>query len=419
MKTNYPLLFLILFTFFVISFLTNIIGPLVPEIIDDFKLSRFLVGFLPFAFFLAYGLFSIPAGIMMEKIGGKKVMLIAFVVALAGAFAFALFPTYRVAVLSLFTIGTGMAMLQVVLYPMLRTTGGEEHFAFNSVLAQLAFGLASFLSPLVYSYLVRHLQGEEALSNGLLRLLDGLVPEGLEWLSMYWIFGLISAIMLLLIAFTRFPAVELKADERAGSRETYRELLRKPLVWLFFLGIFFYVGTEQGVNNWASQFLEEYHGLDPQTMGAQTISRYWGLMTIGTIAGLLMVKLFDSRKVLIGATILATLALTAALFGSGETALLAFPMVGFFASVMFAIIIDLGLNSVPEHHGAFAGIMLSGIVGGAVWSLFIGGLGDLIGLKGGMCLLYLSLAYILAIGFWARPLIRNKTVSWGKEKNVE
>lgn len=416
MKTNYRILILILFTFFVISFLTNIIGPLVPEIIDDFRLSLFLVGFLPFAFFLAYGVFSIPAGILLEKIGAKRVMLIAFVIALIGAFSFALFPNYQVAVVSLFTIGTGMAILQVVLYPMLRATGGEEHFAFNSVLAQLAFGLASFLSPLVYSYLVRHLQAAVPPSGGLLALLSNLVPKGLEWLSMYWIFGMISVLMLVLIAITRFPAVELKEDERAGTRETYRELMRKPLVWLYFLGIFFYVGTEQGVNNWASQFLQAYHGLDPQTVGAQTISRYWGLMTIGTVVGLLILKLFDSRRVLIGATLAALIALSAALFGSEKTAVTAFPLIGFFVSVIFAIVIDLGLNSVPQHHGAFAGIMLSGIVGGAVWSLVIGGLGDAIGLRGGLLLLYVSLGYILSIGFWAKPLIRNKTIEWGKNQ---
>ena len=80
--------------------------------------------------------------------------------ALAGSLAFALTPRFGVALASLFLIGIGMAMLQVAINPLLRVAGGEEHFAFNSVMAQLVFGLASFLSPRIYSYLVRELSGE-------------------------------------------------------------------------------------------------------------------------------------------------------------------------------------------------------------------------------------------------------------------
>jgi len=91
-------------------------------------------------------------------------------------------------------------------------------------------------------------------------------------------------------------------------------------------------------------------------------------------------------------------------------------MVGFFASVMWSILISLALNSVEEHHGTIAGILVMGIVGGAVWPLLIGALGDIFGLKTGMYLLFVSLAYILAIGFWANPIITNKTISLKKKE---
>src|SRR5688500_2171975 len=71
MKKNYYLVFLVLLTFFVISFLSNIIGPLVPEIIEDFRLSLTTVALLPFAFFIAYGVMSVPSGILVERYGGK------------------------------------------------------------------------------------------------------------------------------------------------------------------------------------------------------------------------------------------------------------------------------------------------------------------------------------------------------------
>src|SRR3954463_7426206 len=108
---------LVLLIFFVISFLTNILGPLVPNIIDSFHLSLGLAGFLPFSFFVAYGVMSIPAGILIEKYSEKFVLLLSFVLAFGGAVLFVLFTSFSIALLSLFVIGLGMAMLQVVINP--------------------------------------------------------------------------------------------------------------------------------------------------------------------------------------------------------------------------------------------------------------------------------------------------------------
>ena len=407
MKRDYYIVFLIMLTFFVISFLTNVIGALNPDFINGFHLSLTLAAVLPFAFFIAYGLVSIPTGMLLEKYKEKKIMVAGFVVAFFGSVLLAALHNYLTAILSLFLIGAGMAMLQVVINPLLRTAGGEEHYAFNSVLAQLIFGAASFLSPLVYSYFAQHLNGQ---SSGLMGLFSSIVPAGLPWISLYWIFAVISVAMIVVIRVSRFPVVELKADEEAGPWKTHVQLFKNRVVVLFFIAMICYVGTEQGIGNWISKFLETYHHYDPKTKGADTVAYFWGLMTAGGILGLLLLKIMDSRKVLIVFTIAALVCLSAALFGSGPTALVAFPLVGFFASVMYPIIFSLALNSVSEHHGSFAGIMVTGIIGGAIGPLIIGGLGDALGLRTGMFFLYLTLGYILSIGFWAKPLITNKTV---------
>jgi fucose permease len=97
MKRNYLIVALIFLIFFVISFLTNILGPLIPDIINSFRLSLTLAGFLPFSFFIAYGVMSIPAGMMVERYREKRVMLAAFGVALLGALFFASVPRFSVA----------------------------------------------------------------------------------------------------------------------------------------------------------------------------------------------------------------------------------------------------------------------------------------------------------------------------------
>ncbi|MEM7367273.1 MAG: MFS transporter [Bacteroidota bacterium] len=410
MNTRIYIVGLVMLIFFVISFLTNILGPLIPDIIRSFDLSLGLAGFLPFAFFVAYGVMSIPSGMLIERYREKKVMIAAFGLAALGAFLFGLVPTFGIAMLSLFLIGSGMAMLQVAINPLLRVGGGEEHFAFNSVLGQLTFGLASFLSPLVYTYLVKHIDKEEA-GNAFIQLMDSLVPEGFAWVSLYWVFGLTAALMVGVIMISRFPQVELKEHEKAGSWEIHLSLLKNRTVRLYFLGIFCYVGTEQGVANWMSQFLEIYHGLDPQSTGASIVSWFWGLLTVGCLLGLVLLKVMDSQKVLMYFTGAAILSLLLALLGTESIAIVAFPMVGFFSSVMWSVIFSLALNSVQEHHGSFSGILCTGIAGGAIFPLIIGALGDVIGLRGSMLLLFLSLGFIFSIGIWAKPLVRNQTIA--------
>src|SRR5246127_1735549 len=182
MARNRFLVGLIFLVFFVISLLTNILGPIVPDIISTFSVSLGAAGFLVFAFFIAYGVMSIPAGFLVERFTEKPVMISAFAVAMLGSMSFALFPEYKVAVISLFVIGAGMAMLQVAINPLLRVSGGEEHFAFNSAFAQFVFGAASFISPLIYAWMVNNLP-HAASGGALLQAMARITPGALPWVS--------------------------------------------------------------------------------------------------------------------------------------------------------------------------------------------------------------------------------------------
>ncbi len=410
MKRNYTIVALILITFFVISFLTNILGALNPNVSASYSLTETMAGFLPFAFFIAYGVMSIPSGFLLEKWGEKRMMILAFMLAFLGALIFAVYPGFNVFVVSLFTIGTGMAVLQVVINPLLRVAGGEEHYAFNSVLAQLIFGLASFISPQMYSYLVTNIDNGNV-QKPFIEMMTDMVPKAMSWVSVYWVFALLSILMIVVILFVKFPRVELQEDEKVGSKDSYVELFKNKYVILYFLGIFAYVGTEQGISYWMSKFLSVYHGFNPDTVGADAVSYFWGLMTIGGVLGLILLKLLDSKQVLRWFTILAMISLVTGLFGSDRLSLWAFPVSGFFLSVMYPVIVSLGLNSVSKHHGSFAGILMTGIAGGAVVQILIGGISDLTSLKTGMIFLFITLGYILSISFWAKPIISNKTIS--------
>lgn len=406
MRRNYFIVGIVFLMFFVLSLLTNILGPIIPDIIDSFHVSLAAAAFLPFSFFLAYGVLSVPAGFLVDRFTEKPVMIASFVAAFAGALSFALHPTYQVAIASLFMIGAGMAMLQVAINPLLRVAGGEEHFAFNSAFAQFVFGSASFISPHIYSYMVNNVSDAR---GPVLRWFAHVTPADLRWVSIYWIFAIVSAAVVVLLSALRFPRIEHIEEEQAGTMATYFSMLRRGTVWAYFGCMFAYVGSEQGTADWISKFLAQYHGFDPHTTGASAVSWFWGMMTAGCFVGMILLKAFDSRRVLLGFAVGALATLTAALFGPANVSLYAFPAIGFFASIMWPTVISLGLNSVKEHHGSFAGILCTGIVGGAVVPLIIGRLGDAIGLRAGMMVLYVTFGCVASIGIWARPIITNAT----------
>ncbi len=216
--------------------------------------------------------------------------------------------------------------------------------------------------------------------------------------------------MLVAVGLSRFPKIELKEDEKGGSKDSYMALFKQKYVWLFFLGIFCYVSTEQGTSIFMSTFLEQYHDVNPQVEGAQAVSYFWGLMTAGCLVGMILLKLIDSKRLLQISGVLTIVLLITALFGSKEASIIAFPAIGFSISMMYSIVFSLALNSASQHHGSFAGILCSAIVGGAGGPMIISMLADATSLRTGMLIILIFVGYITFIGFWAHPLINNKTV---------
>ena len=408
MKKNYVIVWMIMFAFFVISFVTNILGPIMPEATKDLHLTLAQAGILPFAFFIAYAI-SIPAGYMLEKFGSKFVIILAFIIGTVGSMIFSIHPNYFSYLATLFIVGICVAMLQVAFWPLLRTSGGEENYSFYSVLTQIFFGAASFISPFVYSYLMLNLP-HNADANLFLRIMSKLVPSSLPWVSIYWLNAAIMVVMIIIIALIKFPQVELKEDEKLEGFKTILYLLEKKVVIIYFVGIFSYVGMEQGISVWISKFLQDFHGYDSVTVGASAVAWFWALQSIGSLLGIVLLKLYDVKNILKVFLILQLVALSCALFGGAHVSLISFPICGFLTSVMYGSIFSLGMNSLKSHHGSFSGILCTGIIGGAIVPLLVGALGSVTSLRLGMCLVYLTILFMLYIALTAKPIVDNKTV---------
>lgn len=405
MKNNYFIVLLVIVTFFVISFITNLLAPIFPALIQSYDIGLTLAGFFPFAFFAAYGVMSIPAGILVQIIGEKKVMLVAFLLALCGSVLFVVWPVFAIAMVALFLIGTAMALLQVAINPLLRSSGGSKHFAVLSVLAQFMFGAAATLSPLVYSAIIT---SDNASTTWLLQL----VPGNMTWLSMYVLFALLCLVMLVVISVMRIGNNAERINSERSHFSQSLVLFKNATVIKFFFAIVAYVALEQGVANSISVFLQRYHQVDPSTQGAQVVSQFWLFLTLGCLLGIVLLKIFDAKHVLIAFSIGACACLMTALFADKELAMMAFAGVGFFLSIMWSVIFSLALNSVACGHGAVSGILCTGIVGGAIASPIVGAISDLSGnLQLSLLVLLIPLGYIFSVGVWAKPLVSNHRIA--------
>lgn len=411
MKRRILLLSTIMCFWFTISFITNILGPLIPDIINNFNLENLaLAGFIPTSFFVAYAIMSIPAGILIDHYGEKTVLIIGFILPFLATLIFACIPSYSMLLTSCFIIGLGMAILQTVLNPLQRTVAGEENYAFIAELAQFIFGIASFLSPLFYSYLVENLSTENVTqtNNIVIKILSKITPNDLPWVSLYWVFAILLLIMIITSLLSKFPQISKNIDQE--NKSSYLWLFKQKFVWLFSLGIFCYVATEQSTSIYMTTFLSQMHGINPQTEGAHLVSLFWGSMTIGCIIGMILLKLIDSKKLLRYSGYITLILLGLSLYGPKNIAVICLPAMGFSISMMYSIIFSLALNSTKNHLGSFAGVLCSAIVGGAIGPLIVGIIADLTNLRIAMLLIAVFVGYMIFIGFKAHPLVNNKTV---------
>jgi MFS transporter, FHS family, L-fucose permease len=395
--------------FFQIGLLVSIMSALIPEIIRSFHISYGLASVLPFAFYIALALTCIPAGIANENHAPKKILVFTFSFALAGVLVFVLFLNYWASVISLFIMGSSVAIIQVTSVPLLRRFAGPENLAFHSTMNQLMYGAGAFLSPVIYSWLSLSLLDAEKEKNLLITLFSWLVPKGFEWTSAYWLFVALLISLVVIVITVKFPEREEMPFSDQTRKGIYLELFRNKYVICYFFSLVAYASCEQGIAAWMSQFFKDYHGMDPQSEGAVILSYYWLLLTIGCFGGMLLLKFFDSRKVLAGLTIFAIVSLSFALYGKAGISKIAFPMVAAFESVMWPVILSLALNSVAKHHEVLSGLMFTASLGGALGPVIVGSMGDMFGLRISFNFLFLPLLIVLSVAFWAKPLVMNKT----------
>lgn len=364
---------LVLLNYFVFMMIGNIIGVLLPNWQAEFDLSKGIMTFLGAAFFLAYGLTSLPQGILFEKLGSKKTFLYASILVFTGSLLFALKPTFVVGLISLFIIGTGVTALQMVGNLLVKRIDEDpQKYSRNLTMSQVFCGLGAMSGAFLNSYFTDNF-------------------ANFHWTTFYYIFAVIILILGVYAAVIHMPDSQEKKSRPAWG--DYVSFVLNPQVLLFALGIFIYVGIEVGIANWIKVFMTENHAMASSACD-KIIAWYWGLQSVGRFTGGAVLNYISNSKALILYALLALACLLTAIFTpSASVAGGCFMAVGFFTSIMFPTIYSLAINNFSESEDLMSGVLCTAIVGGAVTQVVIGQLAAPLGGLG------MSLAIISTISF--------------------
>ena len=387
------LLWVFFLAYFTFGMITNVLGVVIPEVIKQYQLSLFEAGIMAFAFFLAYGLFSIPTGLAMDRFGPRPLVLLGVLLMALGCLVVSLARTYALTLMMVFAVGIGVTMLQTAGNPLIQHMDRPENYHRNLTLTIGFCGIGAFLGPFILAFI-----------RG----------TGRGWQGLYLFFAILSLVLLALLALARFPGVV--SSDRIRPEKVAR-LLTHPIIIFYSLGLFCYVGAEVGTASWIVKFFEEVHKLSGDVSGQQAASLYrkvlptlpalivalfWGLQGAGRLVSGAVLNRFGSRRILRFYSFMALVCLLVATFGSKQGTAIGFAACGFFTSVLFTLIFSGTINSFTEDHGTISGLLCTAILGGAFEPPLVGWVGDHFGMRAAMLVPAVSFAYVFGLALWGR-----------------
>lgn len=365
----------IMLCFFAMGFV-DLVGIASNYVKADLNLTDSQANIFPSLVFFWFLIFSVPTGMLMNRIGRKKTVLLS----LAVTFVSLLLPVfgdgYALMLISFSLLGIGNALMQTSLNPLLSNVVSGERLASSLTFGQFVKAIASFLAPYIAMW-------------GATQAIPSL---GMAWRVLFPVYMVIAVIAILWLGTT-----SIREEKEEGRPSTFGEclaLLGKPFILLCFLGIMCHVGIDVGTNTTAPKILMERMGMSLADAGFAT-SLYFIFRTAGCFFGAFILQKMAART-FFGISVLCMLAAMAGLFVFHDMVLIyvCIALIGFGNSNIFPIIFSQALLAMPQKKNEVSGLMIMGLFGGTIFPLAMGVASDAIGQSGAVAVMTVGVLYL-------------------------
>ena len=382
-QSNVAKLVPVMIAFFTMGFV-DMVGTATNYVKADFALSDTMANFLPSMVFLWFFLLSVPTGLLMNRIGKRKTVLLSLVVTAVALILPLCGYNYPVLLASFCLLGIGNTLMQVSLNPLASCIVSGEKFASTLTFGQFVKAIASFIAPILASW--------ASLQFG-------------NWRLLYPIFLVFALIAIVYLSLTKIEE-EIPKDKTSSFIDCLK-LLGDGSVLLLFLGIVAHVGIDVGVNTCAPKIIMERLALPLEKAGIAT-SIYFLFRTLGCLSGSFILAKFPLKKFFAVSVCLMVLSMIGLFVCSSLAGLyVAIALVGFGNSNIFSMVFSRALYYLPERSNEMSGLMVMGIIGGTVFPLLMGILSDAMGTQtGSVIVISMGVAYLVCL---AARFLKEKT----------
>jgi fucose permease len=384
------MLLLMFGSYFMFGMVMNVLGVVIPLVITQYHLTLFVAGLLAFAFYIAVGLLSVPAGVLADRFGSRAIVLFGLGLMTLSCAGIAWIHLFPVMATLTFGIGAGVAFLQTAGNPLIILLDKAENYHRNLTLTIGFCGVGAFIGPFI---------------------LSSIQNSGHAWQFTYAIFAILLAILFVALSLMSFPAVAPSTEKFKLSQ--VGTLLVHPIVMVYALGIFFYVAAEVGTASWIVKFFEQVHGIGLEkplggtllarlapSLPALTVALFWGLQGLGRLVSSYGIQKIGGRSVLRTYSVLALAALLVAVYGPTPIVAWAFAACGFFTSVLFTLIFSGAVQSFSASQSTVSGILCAASIGGAFAPPLIGLVAEHAGMRTGMLIPAACFVVVSGIAFF-------------------
>ena len=342
----------VMLCFFTMGFV-DLVGIASNYVKADLGLTDSQANIMPSLVFFWFLIFSVPTGLLMNKIGRRNTVLLSIVLTIGSLVVPIFGDTYPMMLVAFSLLGIGNAIMQTSLNPLVSNLVSGNRLASTMTLGQFVKAIASFLAPIIAAW------GATA----------AIPTFGFQWRILFPIYAIVGLVATIALFATNIK--EEPADE-ASSVVSCLKLLGKPFVLLCFIGIMCHVGIDVGTNTTAPKLLVERAGMTIGAAGFAT-SVYFIFRTIGCFTGSFILRFFSAKSFFFVSALMIAGGLAGLFYASTEMSIyLCLALIGYGNSNIFSIIFSQALLSEPKKKNEVSGLMIMGLFGGTLFPLAMG-----------------------------------------------